>query len=83
MNAAKGTCLVVVNVTCMTSSKQSKERLNSYMSVRSIIRSIHYYCLPFSQGRIQDFEMGGENIKQNHNIKYYFNILGIRKKKIK
>ena len=35
------------------------------------------------QGRIQDFEMGGENIPKNQKLKYYFNIWGIREKKRK
>ena len=33
------------------------------------------------EGRIQDFEMGGGNIKKNQKLKYYFNIWGTRKKK--
>ena len=35
------------------------------------------------QGRIQDFEMGGEFCNNVREIKYYFNIWGIRKKKKK
>ena len=53
------------------------------MSNNRCYSDVYLKFKPIKQGRIQDFEMGGENITKNQKIKYYFNIWGIRKKKRK
>ena len=51
------------------------------MKKKTYFRLLFFYFFLPTQGRIQDFEMGGEFCNNVREIKYDFNFWGTRKKK--